>query len=99
MELDANFQVDLFWHHAVYNPIEGRIEMYLVSQREQHVRVALREFSFAEGEPIRTELSYKYTLRDLQDLATASSFVVQQTWTDENRHFSVLYLACSTAAQ
>ena len=72
--------------------------MYLVSQRAQQVRLASREFSFAEGEAIRTELSYKYTLGDLQDLAGASGFAVQQTWTDENNQFCVLYLACRAAA-
>jgi L-histidine N-alpha-methyltransferase len=91
-ELDANFQVDQYWHHALYDPLESRIEMHLVSQRDQEVRVASKQFSFAEGESIRTEYSYKYSPRDLRELATASGFQIQHTWMDENRHFIVLYL-------
>ncbi|HEV3080701.1 MAG TPA: L-histidine N(alpha)-methyltransferase [Gemmataceae bacterium] len=91
-ELDANFQVEQYWHHAFYDPLESRIAMHLVSQRDQEVRVASKQLSFAEGESIRTEYSYKYSPRDLRELAAASGFHVQRTWVDENRHFIVSYL-------
>jgi dimethylhistidine N-methyltransferase len=92
-ELGADFQVDQFWHHALYNPREGRIEMHLVSQRDQQVRLGGDEFRFAEGETIRTEYSYKYTLADLQQIASAGGFEVQEVWSDERRDFTVLYLS------
>src|SRR6201999_617445 len=46
-ELHGDFDLDAFQHRAVWNPEESRIEMHLVSLREQKVRVAGREFRFA----------------------------------------------------
>jgi len=91
-ELGADFRLDQFRHYAPYNPCHGRIEMYLVSRLEQQVRIGPDRFCFAEGEPIRTEYSYKYSPKDLRALAVAAGFEVRQVWTDDRRYFSVLYL-------
>ena len=56
-ELGADFDVEQFAHHAFYNAAQGRIEMHLVSRRDQGVRVGGEAFSFAAGESIRTENS------------------------------------------
>jgi dimethylhistidine N-methyltransferase len=92
-ELSADFQVDQFWHHAFYDPREGRIEMHLVSQCDQQARLAGDEFRFAQGETIRTEFSHKYTLAELQQLAEAGRFETQEVWVDERRYFTVQYLS------
>ena len=92
-ELGADFAVEQFAHRAFYNAAEGRIEMHLVSRRDQQARVGGATFSFAAGESIRTEYSYKYRLRDLHDLAEAGGFEVARFWTDEREYFSVHYLA------
>ena len=34
-ELEGDFPIDRFWHHAFYNPTQGRIEIYLISQVAQ----------------------------------------------------------------
>jgi dimethylhistidine N-methyltransferase len=91
-ELGADFAPDQFDHRAFYNAAEGRVEMHLVSRRDQCVRVAGAEFAFAAGESVRTEYSYKYRLRDLHDLAAAGGFEVERFWTDEREYFSVHYL-------
>jgi dimethylhistidine N-methyltransferase len=90
-ELGADFQVGQFWHHALYNPGEGRIEMYLVSKQDQHVHIAAEECFLAEGESIRTEYSYKYSLSNLRDLAATAGFEMEQAWMDEQKYFSVQY--------
>jgi dimethylhistidine N-methyltransferase len=92
-ELGGEFQTDQFWHHAFYNPPEGRVEMHLVSRSDQRVRVAGETFSLAEGESIRTEYSYKYSPADVQRLAAAGGFTIRRAWTDDAGYFSVLYLA------
>ncbi len=91
-ELGADFAVDRFAHRAFYNAAEGRIEIHLVSRRDQRVHVGDAEFAFAAGESIRTEYSYKYRLRDLDDLGAAAGFEVERFWTDEREYFSVHYL-------
>lgn len=90
-ELNAGFDVDSFRHEAFYNEEEGRIEMHLVSEKEQSVLIAGEEFRFEEGESIHTENSYKYSPEDFKQLA-ADWFTVEKVWMDENRLFSLQYL-------
>ncbi len=96
-ELATRFKPENFWHHALYNPREGRIEMHLVSRLEQRVPVDGREVLLVEGESICTEYSYKYSLRDLGELAQAAGFAIERTWTDDRKYFSVHYLAVRNA--
>jgi len=91
-ELGADFDLDAFAHYACYNPVRARIEMYLVSQSRQSVRVADKIFSFAPGEPIHTENSYKYTIESFSGLATASGFRVKAVWTDPLQWFGLFWL-------
>ena len=92
-ELDATFDVDRFAHYAFYDPIAGRIEMHLVSLDAQTVQVAGEPITFARGESIWTESSYKYDLAGLATLAAAGGFTVGRVWTDPDEWFAVLYLA------
>jgi uncharacterized SAM-dependent methyltransferase len=79
-----------FTHRAQYNEAEGRIEMYLVSEREQTVRVAAldRDFSFAKGEVIHTENSYKQSREELEGMAKAAGLRVEEQWLDSQGRFS-----------
>jgi dimethylhistidine N-methyltransferase len=92
-ELGADFDIEQFAHRAFYNAAQGRIEMHLVSHRDQVVRVGGVPFFFAEGESIHTENSHKYSLAALADIGRASGFAAERVWTDERRYFSVAYLA------
>jgi dimethylhistidine N-methyltransferase len=91
-ELGADFELDRFRHYAFYNPREGRVEMHVVSLANQSVHVGDATFSFAIGESIWTESSYKYRLDDFSAMAVASGFAVKQVWTDPHSLFSVQYL-------
>ncbi len=88
-ELGADIEVDAFRHRAIWDLGARRIEMQLVSRREQSVRIDDREFSFGDGEAITTEYSHKYTLSDFADLAARAGFEVERVWTDERQWFSV----------
>jgi dimethylhistidine N-methyltransferase len=91
-ELNGDFRLDRFDHHAVYNPTYGRMEMHLISRRRQTARIDGERIAFEDGEAIRTEFSYKYTVRGFQALAAAAGLRAQQVWTDPQRWFSVQYL-------
>jgi dimethylhistidine N-methyltransferase len=91
-ELGADFDLDRFFHRAFYNADHGRIEMHLVSKARQTARIGHRLFGFAEGEPIVTEYSYKYSLDDFRALACASGWAVRRVWTDERSWFGVKFL-------
>ncbi|MEZ5965070.1 MAG: L-histidine N(alpha)-methyltransferase [Planctomycetota bacterium] len=90
-ELDADFVPHLFTHCALYRPEHQRIEMHLVSQADQTVRVnrLQRSFDFARGETIHTENSRKYTDQDLRRLAAAAGFAPRERWADDDGWFSV----------
>lgn len=92
-ELGADFDLDAFRHRAHYAAEEGRVEMHLVSQRAQTVSIAGRAFDFAAGETIHTESSYKYTVEGFQALAAEAGFEPEQCWVDDERLFSIHYLA------
>lgn len=90
-EFGANFNVDLFEHRAIYNEEFGRMELYLISQREQLVRIGGQSILFAKDEALLTEHSHKYTLEQFAAMAKRAGFVVDTVWTDAERLFSVQY--------
>ena len=91
-EFDADFDLAAFRHEAIYNERDGRIEMYLVSEKDQVVHVAGRRFTMASGERILTEYSHKYSLDGFASLAALAGFAVDHVWTDDRNYFSVQYL-------
>ncbi len=88
-ELDADFDLSSFEHHAFYNEKPGRIEMHLRSKIPQSVKVAGESFNFSGNETIHTENSYKYTLEQFQRLAISAGFKSERVWIDAERLFSV----------
>lgn len=91
-ELNGDFDLAAFRHHALWNPERGCVEMHLVSLKRQMVTVAGRRFDFAEGESIHTEDSHKYTVEAFHDLARAGGWRVERVWTDADDLFSLHYL-------
>ncbi|HEU5377123.1 MAG TPA: L-histidine N(alpha)-methyltransferase [Ktedonobacteraceae bacterium] len=91
-ELGANFQLQHFGHYAFYNPAQSRVEMHLVSLKNQTVTIGEMEIPFKLGESVWTESSYKYTLDEFAHLAASAGFSVRQVWTDARQLFSVQYL-------
>jgi dimethylhistidine N-methyltransferase len=92
-ELDANFDLSGFAHRAVWNPMEGRIEMHLEALRPISARVAGHRFSLVMGETIHTENSYKYTEDRFADLAARGGWRVASLWTSPLPSFAVYELA------
>ncbi len=90
-ELDADFQLDQFEHQALYDKNEGRVEMHLVSQIAQQVRLNGEIVQLREGETIHTENSYKYSLQEFEELVN-DWFTVERVWMDEEDLFSLQYL-------
>ena len=91
-ELACDFQLDGFQHYAFYTSREGRVEMHLISQRDQVVHVNREPISFTRGVSIWTESSYKYNLDEFERMASAAGFRVERVWVDERQWFSVQYL-------
>jgi dimethylhistidine N-methyltransferase len=88
-ELDGDFDLDRFYHHAFYDADKGRVEMHLVSETHQSVQVDGRSFGFFAGEGIHTECSYKYSVEEFGDLARRAGFTPADAWLDLDGLFSV----------
>ena len=90
-ELDGDFDLGRWQHYAIYNPSQGRIEIYVLSEVDQTVRIGEREFQLRAGEKILTEYSYKHTIGGFIMLARQAGFEFRQVWTDDDRWFGVFY--------
>ena len=91
-ELGANFDVPAFAHRAIWNAAESRIEMHLVSERDQSVVVRGRCFDFVAGETIHTENSRKYTLKEFTAIAAHAGWSLERSWASADPSFAVLLL-------
>ena len=88
-EIEPAFDLDKFRHQSIYNPVEGRIEMHLVSVCEQTMSLRGHRIHFRAGETIHTENSHKYSIPEFQALVRASGWTPQTVWTDVENLFSV----------
>jgi dimethylhistidine N-methyltransferase len=88
-EAGADFDPDSFEHRAVWNDADSRIEMHLVSCRDQAVRVDGHIIHFERGETIHTENSYKYAPEQFAALAASSGWHTVELWTDPGQLFSM----------
>ena len=85
-ELGADFDVASFGHRAFYSAERHRIEMHLVSAREQVVHIPrVGDVRFASGETIRTEISCKYDRPSVRRLLRAASLKLDRWITDGER--------------
>jgi dimethylhistidine N-methyltransferase len=89
-ELGADFNLDRFAHRARWNAAESRIEMHLESLANQTVHIAGAFISFAAGETIHTENSYKFTERSLRTLLMSAGFSAPQWFQDPKHLFGVV---------
>lgn len=89
-EFDADFKIDDFDFYCHYNPETGDVKSYIVSLRKQLVRIKKlnTSISFDYNELIWTELSKKYALSDIKDLAKESKFEHLNNFLDCKHYFS-----------
>ncbi|MFA7326869.1 MAG: L-histidine N(alpha)-methyltransferase [Candidatus Kapaibacterium sp.] len=86
-ELDADFDIPSYEHYPTYNPVTGEATSYLISLKEQDVRVDNKLFHFEYGEPIFTELSKKYSEGDISKLAESTGFEIVNNYYDCRHYF------------
>jgi len=90
-ELGADFDLAAFDHQAVWNRGERRIEMHLVSRRDQRVRIAAAAttVAFARGDRIWTESSYKYEPDRIVEMCAEAGFATRDQWIDARARFAL----------
>ncbi|MFT4538271.1 MAG: L-histidine N-alpha-methyltransferase [Planctomycetota bacterium] len=93
-EFGANFDIEAFDYLAEYDNELGRVGMYLVSRKAQEVRLAALDWTvtFAAGERLHTEDSYKYSIQEIEELGKASGLTLEQSWLDTESLYAVALL-------
>jgi dimethylhistidine N-methyltransferase len=91
-ELGTDFDLEAFEHTALWVEDQSRIEMHLISKREQDVHVGDETVHLGKGEHLTTEFCHKYTLEAFADLAATAGLAVNRVWMDAEKQFSVQLL-------
>ena len=89
-ELGGNFDLDAFTHAPEYDPETGSACSFLQSTRLQSVYVETlqKSFHFEAGEKIFMEISQKYSVTQINDLAKAAGFQVDREFYDSRHYFT-----------
>ncbi len=90
--LGVDIDPDRFSHRAIYNAQEGCIQMFLDVSEPYRISVGEQRITFAAGESIHTENSYKYDAAEFVSLARRGGLREVGSWTDPNQWFSVFLL-------
>jgi dimethylhistidine N-methyltransferase len=90
-ELGGTFDLDSFAHRALWNAKDSRMEMHLISSRDQLVRISAAdlEIVFKKDEWIWTESSYKYEPDDIRCEGRHVGFQDAEQWIDEDARFAL----------
>lgn len=88
--IGSDFDPAQWQHVAFFNAAASRIEMHLQAGTDTLVRWPGGGRSFARGERIHTENSYKYRVDDFMDLLRRSGLPNTQVWTDAQAWFAVV---------
>ena len=93
-ELGGDFVTERFYHYASYDPLSGAAKSYIVSKMKQEVSIKEtgRSYQFHQGETIFTEISQKYSLSELKDIANRSGLELITSFQDSADHFADVIL-------
>ncbi|MEO6836043.1 MAG: L-histidine N(alpha)-methyltransferase [Candidatus Tumulicola sp.] len=90
-QLGGNFDLRNFTHVVHYDEARGSVDSFLEARRATDIVLSSSglRISFAAGERLHTESSYKFSDEDVAKLGTAAGFRLSSTWHDRTRRFSV----------
>lgn len=88
-ELGADFIIENFYHYGTYNPEIKAMESYLISLKEQEVKIRAlnKTFRLEAFEAIHVEYSHKYTSAEIQTLAREAGFEVIENYLDTQNYY------------
>ena len=84
-ELGADFDLEQFEHHVVYDEKQMRVGMYLKSMQRQTVSIPKSGIRtvFEKDEMIHTENSFKYTPDSIKLMLSQAGLKSKDMWCDE----------------
>lgn len=89
-ELGGNFNLAQFDFYSHYNPESGAVKSYLVSLEKQSVSLSSinKTYHFEKTELIYTELSKKYSIDEIEEMASKTGFSCSKHFMDSKNFFS-----------
>ena len=93
--LNGDFRPDAFRHRAFYNTEASRIEMHLVPESRQTVRLGdlSTTIQVEPGESIWTENSYKFTRRSTTSMLEEAGLRLERWYADADEMFALALAA------
>ena len=91
-EAGADFDRETFAYEASWDASTARIDMRLVSRRDQVVTLPGARIAFAAGEAIHVSAARKYTMESLGALAREAGWTLDEVLTDARDQFAVAIL-------
>ena len=86
-ELGADFNLNNFQHYPYYNPLTGSARSFLVSLKNQTVKIKNQSIHFIENELIDMEISQKYSPEEIYEFAQKSNFKPLHQFFDSKKWF------------
>lgn len=88
-ELDGNFRKEQFQHFPTYDPVSGETKSYLISKASQNVELKKlqKTIHFDYAEPIFMEISKKYSMEELDFIASKTNFEIIEHFHDCKHYF------------
>lgn len=88
-ELGADFDTSSFIHYPVYDPVTGEMKSFLLSTRKQEIYISAfeRKFFFKAWEAIQTEVSVKYDIWEINELAAKTGLRIKDCYYDTRSLF------------
>lgn len=87
-ELEGNFDINNFEHYPSYDPATGACKSYLISLKNQTVRIGEADFiHFKKDEYVFMEISQKYSVQQTNELAKKAGFFPLKHFLDSKEWF------------
>lgn len=88
-EAGAEFNLEQFEHYPYYNPETGTASSYLISLKDQDVRIRslAKTFHFGQWESIHMEISQKYDLLMIDEMLSDAGLEIVDLFFDSSHHF------------
>jgi len=86
-ELGGDFNLKDFSHYPMFHNNSGACESHLISLKAQEVKIGEHIFTFKENETIFMEISQKYNIDEVDEMAEACGFLKVENFTDKKKWF------------
>lgn len=86
-ELNGNFNIVQFDHYPFYDPETGSCKSYLISLCDQQVKINKQVIHFLKDEYIYMEISQKFTVEQIDQIAVNNSFMPVEHFFDDKKWF------------